>query len=170
MQSRLDDFFRCRSFFLLPQVPGCISSGSIRLHASNPNLSTTALGNEKTDSESLESHSDVAKLQEDFSRVATSCELKLVYLFHSLRSCWRLMLSGGLFKVFQTLQSHFIESVSLCLVRDNWNEQWWCFGSLSFLNVRHECKTHHVSFFRFNLFIHLNNQSSLLKSPFHSIE
>uniref|UniRef100_G3P0H0 Oxysterol-binding protein n=1 Tax=Gasterosteus aculeatus aculeatus TaxID=481459 RepID=G3P0H0_GASAC len=35
------------------QVPSCISSGSIRLHASNPNLSTAALANDKADTESL---------------------------------------------------------------------------------------------------------------------
>uniref|UniRef100_A0A3B5MQ22 Oxysterol-binding protein n=1 Tax=Xiphophorus couchianus TaxID=32473 RepID=A0A3B5MQ22_9TELE len=40
------------------QVPSCISSGSIRLHASNPNLSTAALGNDKVDPESLDSQFD----------------------------------------------------------------------------------------------------------------
>ncbi|XP_062322746.1 oxysterol-binding protein-related protein 3 isoform X1 [Osmerus eperlanus] len=54
------------------QVPSCISSGSIRLHASNPNLSTAALGNEKTYAEPLDSPIDVAKLQEDFCRVASN--------------------------------------------------------------------------------------------------
>ncbi|KAM9310675.1 oxysterol-binding protein-related protein 3 [Pholidichthys leucotaenia] len=54
------------------QVPSCISSGSIRLHASNPNLSTAALGNDKADPESLDAPFDVAKLQEDFCRVATN--------------------------------------------------------------------------------------------------
>uniref|UniRef100_A0A669EAE9 Oxysterol-binding protein n=1 Tax=Oreochromis niloticus TaxID=8128 RepID=A0A669EAE9_ORENI len=44
------------------QVPSCISSGSIRLHASNPNLSTAALSNDKADPESLDSPFDVAKL------------------------------------------------------------------------------------------------------------
>uniref|UniRef100_A0A7N6F7U4 Oxysterol-binding protein n=1 Tax=Anabas testudineus TaxID=64144 RepID=A0A7N6F7U4_ANATE len=53
------------------QVPSCISSGSIRLHASNPNLSTAALGNEKADPECLDSAFDVAKLQEDFCLHAT---------------------------------------------------------------------------------------------------
>uniref|UniRef100_A0AAX7T3D8 Oxysterol-binding protein n=1 Tax=Astatotilapia calliptera TaxID=8154 RepID=A0AAX7T3D8_ASTCA len=42
------------------QVPSCISSGSIRLHASNPNLSTAALSNDKADPESLDSPFDVA--------------------------------------------------------------------------------------------------------------
>lgn len=59
---------------VLLQVPGCMSSGSIRLHASNPNLSTAALGNDKADTESLDSAFDVAKLQEDFCRIATNCE------------------------------------------------------------------------------------------------
>ncbi|CAN9514303.1 unnamed protein product [Ophioblennius macclurei] len=54
------------------QVPSCISSGSIRLHASNPNLSTAALGIDKVDPETLDSAFDVAKLQEDFCRVATN--------------------------------------------------------------------------------------------------
>uniref|UniRef100_A0A672ISZ5 Oxysterol-binding protein n=1 Tax=Salarias fasciatus TaxID=181472 RepID=A0A672ISZ5_SALFA len=53
------------------QVPSCISS--IRLHASNPNLSTAALGIDKVDPECLDSAFDVAKLQEDFCRVATNC-------------------------------------------------------------------------------------------------
>ncbi|KAM9851668.1 oxysterol-binding protein-related protein 3 isoform 1-T1 [Aulostomus maculatus] len=54
------------------QVPSCISAGSIRLHASNPNLSTAALNNDKVDPETLDSPFDVAKLQEDFCRVATN--------------------------------------------------------------------------------------------------
>uniref|UniRef100_A0AAX7VIP1 Oxysterol-binding protein n=1 Tax=Astatotilapia calliptera TaxID=8154 RepID=A0AAX7VIP1_ASTCA len=59
------------------QVPSCISSGSIRLHASNPNLSTAALSNDKADPESLDSPFDVAKLQEDFCRaLAQNSELR----------------------------------------------------------------------------------------------
>uniref|UniRef100_A0A8C2XJX7 Oxysterol-binding protein n=1 Tax=Cyclopterus lumpus TaxID=8103 RepID=A0A8C2XJX7_CYCLU len=41
------------------QVPSCISSGSTRLHASNPNLSTAALANDKADTESLDSTLDL---------------------------------------------------------------------------------------------------------------
>ncbi|MFT7805375.1 oxysterol-binding protein-related protein 3 [Arapaima gigas] len=52
------------------QVPSCISSGSVRLHASNPNLSTVELSNEKTYPEPLDSPPDVAKLQGNFCRVA----------------------------------------------------------------------------------------------------
>lgn len=60
------------------QVPGNISSGSTRLHASNPNLSTAALLNGKADPEPLDSPFDVAKLQEDFYSVAANCEWKLL--------------------------------------------------------------------------------------------
>ncbi|KAK5862406.1 hypothetical protein PBY51_017806 [Eleginops maclovinus] len=54
------------------QVPSCISSSSVRLHASNPNLSSAALANDKADTESLDSAFDVTKLQEDFCRVAAN--------------------------------------------------------------------------------------------------
>ncbi|XP_052000631.1 oxysterol-binding protein-related protein 3-like isoform X2 [Xyrauchen texanus] len=54
------------------QVPSCISSGSIRLHASNPNLSSVELANEKSYHEPLDSPIDVSKLQEDFCRVANN--------------------------------------------------------------------------------------------------
>uniref|UniRef100_A0A671PA83 Oxysterol-binding protein n=1 Tax=Sinocyclocheilus anshuiensis TaxID=1608454 RepID=A0A671PA83_9TELE len=43
-----------------------VTSGSVRLHASNPNLSSVDLTNEKTYHETLESPIDVSKLQEDF--------------------------------------------------------------------------------------------------------
>uniref|UniRef100_A0A7N6A9Y9 Oxysterol-binding protein n=1 Tax=Anabas testudineus TaxID=64144 RepID=A0A7N6A9Y9_ANATE len=68
------------------QVPSCISSGSIRLHASNPNLSTAALGNEKADPECLDSAFDVAKLQEDFCRVATNLHATMKSALGSLTS------------------------------------------------------------------------------------
>ncbi|XP_041797585.1 oxysterol-binding protein-related protein 3 isoform X1 [Chelmon rostratus] len=68
------------------QVPSCISSRSIRLHASNPNLSTAALGNDKVDPESLESPFDVAKLQEDFCRVATNLHATMKSALSSLTS------------------------------------------------------------------------------------
>uniref|UniRef100_A0A671PDZ6 Oxysterol-binding protein n=1 Tax=Sinocyclocheilus anshuiensis TaxID=1608454 RepID=A0A671PDZ6_9TELE len=48
--------------------------GSVRLHASNPNLSSVDLTNEKTYHETLESPIDVSKLQEDFCRVANNRE------------------------------------------------------------------------------------------------
>uniref|UniRef100_H2UMK1 Oxysterol-binding protein n=1 Tax=Takifugu rubripes TaxID=31033 RepID=H2UMK1_TAKRU len=51
------------------QVPSCMP----RLHASNPNLSTT-LCNDKNEGESLPCGLDVTKLQEDFCRVASNCE------------------------------------------------------------------------------------------------
>uniref|UniRef100_UPI003AB01A5A oxysterol-binding protein-related protein 3 isoform X3 n=1 Tax=Centroberyx gerrardi TaxID=166262 RepID=UPI003AB01A5A len=68
------------------QVPSCISSGSIRLHASNPNLSTAALGNGKTYPESLESPIDVAKLQEDFCRIANNLHATMKSALCSLTS------------------------------------------------------------------------------------
>uniref|UniRef100_A0A8C9XNV7 Oxysterol-binding protein n=1 Tax=Sander lucioperca TaxID=283035 RepID=A0A8C9XNV7_SANLU len=73
--------------FLIPfYVPSCISSGSIRLHASNPNLSTAALANDKADTESLDSTFDVAKLQEDFCRVATNLHATMKTALSSLTS------------------------------------------------------------------------------------
>ncbi|XP_029308053.1 oxysterol-binding protein-related protein 3 isoform X2 [Cottoperca gobio] len=68
------------------QVPSCISSSSIRLHASNPNLSSAALANDKVDTESLDSPFDVAKLQEDFCRVATSLHATMKTALSSLTS------------------------------------------------------------------------------------
>ncbi|XP_005738536.1 oxysterol-binding protein-related protein 3 isoform X1 [Pundamilia nyererei] len=68
------------------QVPSCISSGSIRLHASNPNLSTAALSNDKADPESLDSPFDVAKLQEDFCRVATNLHTTMKAALSTLTS------------------------------------------------------------------------------------
>ncbi|XP_060906790.1 oxysterol-binding protein-related protein 3 isoform X1 [Labrus mixtus] len=68
------------------QVPSCISSGSIRLHASNPNLSSAAMGNDKVDTESLDSTFDVAKLQEDFCRVATNLHATMTSALSSLTS------------------------------------------------------------------------------------
>ncbi|XP_010882828.3 oxysterol-binding protein-related protein 3 isoform X2 [Esox lucius] len=72
------------------QVPGFVSVGSIRLHASNPNLSTAALGNEKTYPEPpyMDSPSpvDVAKLQEDFYRIANNLHESMKTALGSLTS------------------------------------------------------------------------------------
>lgn len=68
------------------QVPSCISSGSIRLHASNPNLSTAALCNDKADPESHDCPIDVAKLQEDFCRIATNLQTTMKSALTSLTS------------------------------------------------------------------------------------
>ncbi|XP_037130145.1 oxysterol-binding protein-related protein 3 isoform X1 [Syngnathus acus] len=67
------------------QVPSCIS-GSIRLHSSNPNLSSAALANDKVDQESLDSPFDAAKLQEDFCRVATNMHTTMKSALSSLAS------------------------------------------------------------------------------------
>ncbi|XP_061574322.1 oxysterol-binding protein-related protein 3 isoform X5 [Cololabis saira] len=68
------------------QVPSCFSSGSIRLHASNPNLSTAAVGSEKADPECLDCPFDVAKLQEDFCRVAANLHATMKSVLNSLTS------------------------------------------------------------------------------------
>ncbi|XP_049587848.1 oxysterol-binding protein-related protein 3 isoform X2 [Syngnathus scovelli] len=67
------------------QVPSCIS-GSIRLHSSNPNLSSAALTNDKVDQESLDSPFDAAKLQEDFCRVAANLHTTMKSALSSLAS------------------------------------------------------------------------------------
>nr|XP_055065879.1 oxysterol-binding protein-related protein 3 [Misgurnus anguillicaudatus] len=59
------------------QVPSCISSGSIRLHASNPNLSSVELISDKSYHEQLDLPIDVSKLQEDFCRVANNLHVNM---------------------------------------------------------------------------------------------
>uniref|UniRef100_A0A671XZ31 Oxysterol-binding protein n=1 Tax=Sparus aurata TaxID=8175 RepID=A0A671XZ31_SPAAU len=56
------------------QVPSCISSQSPRLHASNPNLSTTETNTQEVCPESPDSPTDVSRLQEDFCRLANNSE------------------------------------------------------------------------------------------------
>lgn len=58
----------------LAQVPSCISSQSPRLHASNPNLSTTESNAQDVCPESPDSPTDVSRLQEDFCRLANNSE------------------------------------------------------------------------------------------------
>ncbi|XP_061674880.1 oxysterol-binding protein-related protein 3 isoform X2 [Syngnathoides biaculeatus] len=67
------------------QVPGCISA-SLRLHASNPNLSTAALAGDKSERECRDSAFDAAKLQEDFCRVATNLHATMKSALISLTS------------------------------------------------------------------------------------
>ncbi|XP_068180375.1 oxysterol-binding protein-related protein 3 isoform X2 [Antennarius striatus] len=66
------------------QVPSSIST--TRLHASNPNLSTAALGNDKVDPEPLDSPCEVAKLQQDFCRVASDLHATMKSAISSLMS------------------------------------------------------------------------------------
>ncbi|XP_066538602.1 oxysterol-binding protein-related protein 3 isoform X2 [Hoplias malabaricus] len=66
------------------QVPSCISSGSIRLHASNPNLSSADMANEKSYPEPLDLPIDVSKLQEDFCRVASNLHTSMKSALSSL--------------------------------------------------------------------------------------
>ncbi|XP_033914707.3 oxysterol-binding protein-related protein 3-like isoform X3 [Acipenser ruthenus] len=63
------------------QVPSCTSSDSIRLHASNPNLSTVDLPNDKCCSENTDSPSDASKLQEEFYHVANNLHSTLKSAF-----------------------------------------------------------------------------------------
>uniref|UniRef100_A0A3P9LSA9 Oxysterol-binding protein n=1 Tax=Oryzias latipes TaxID=8090 RepID=A0A3P9LSA9_ORYLA len=64
------------------QVPSCISSQSPRLHASNPNLSTTS--SQEVCSESPDSPTDVSRLQEDFCRLANNIHTTLKSAHSSL--------------------------------------------------------------------------------------
>uniref|UniRef100_A0AAR2LAJ3 Oxysterol-binding protein n=1 Tax=Pygocentrus nattereri TaxID=42514 RepID=A0AAR2LAJ3_PYGNA len=66
------------------QVPSCISSGSIRLHASNPNLSSADLASEQSYSEPLDLPTDVSKLQEDFCRIANNLHASMKTALSSL--------------------------------------------------------------------------------------
>uniref|UniRef100_A0A8C9YEF6 Oxysterol-binding protein n=1 Tax=Sander lucioperca TaxID=283035 RepID=A0A8C9YEF6_SANLU len=64
------------------QVPSCISSQSPRLHASNPNLSTTESNTQEVCPESPDSPTDASRLQEDFCRLANNSEFLLGCLPH----------------------------------------------------------------------------------------
>uniref|UniRef100_A0A672FQJ3 Oxysterol-binding protein n=1 Tax=Salarias fasciatus TaxID=181472 RepID=A0A672FQJ3_SALFA len=59
------------------QVPSCISSNSPRLHASNPNLSTTESTTQEVCPESPDSPTDASRLQEDFCQLANKSESPL---------------------------------------------------------------------------------------------
>lgn len=59
---------------LIWQVPSCISSQSPRLHASNPNLSTTESNTQELCPDSPDSPTEVSRLQQDFCRLANNSE------------------------------------------------------------------------------------------------
>lgn len=59
---------------LYHQVPSCISPQSPRLHASNPNLSTSESNTQDICPKSPDSPTDVSRLQEDFCRLANNSE------------------------------------------------------------------------------------------------
>lgn len=67
------------------QVP-CISSKSPRLHASNPNLSTTEPPSQESCPESPDSPTPVSRLQEDFCRLANNIYSNLKSAYTSLSS------------------------------------------------------------------------------------
>ncbi|XP_061598759.1 oxysterol-binding protein-related protein 3-like isoform X2 [Cololabis saira] len=64
------------------QVPSCISSQSPRLHASNPNLSTTV--SQEPGPVSPDSPTDVSRLQEDFYRLANNIHVTLKSAYSSM--------------------------------------------------------------------------------------
>ncbi|KAF7660374.1 hypothetical protein LDENG_00282790 [Lucifuga dentata] len=66
------------------QVPSCISTKSPRLHASNPNLSTTESNTQETCRESPDSPTEVSHLQEDFCRLANNIHTTLKSAYSSL--------------------------------------------------------------------------------------
>ncbi|KAK5855295.1 hypothetical protein PBY51_005407 [Eleginops maclovinus] len=66
------------------QVPSCISSQSPRLHASNPNLSTTEANTQEICPESPDSPTDASRLQEDFCILANNIHTTLKSAFGSL--------------------------------------------------------------------------------------
>ncbi|KAL4629702.1 oxysterol-binding protein-related protein 3-like isoform X1 [Arapaima gigas] len=68
------------------QVPNSVTSGSIRLHASNPNLSTAELSSQESQPEGPSSLTDVSRIQEDFYRVAEKLHSTMKSAFSSLSS------------------------------------------------------------------------------------
>lgn len=74
------------NLLLMGQVPSCISSQSPRLHASNPNLSTTDSNAQELCPESPDSPTEVSRLQQDFCRLANNSESILKWLPVSLRN------------------------------------------------------------------------------------
>lgn len=77
-------FYFC--LVLIWQVPSCISSQSPRLHASNPNLSTTESNTQELCPDSPDSPTEVSRLQQDFCRLANNSESILKWLLVSLRN------------------------------------------------------------------------------------
>ncbi|KAJ0055149.1 hypothetical protein NL108_011183 [Boleophthalmus pectinirostris] len=68
------------------QVPSCISSKSPRLHASNPNLSSSEPQIQEPGPESPDSPTPVSRLQEDFCRLANNIYSNLKSAYTSLSS------------------------------------------------------------------------------------
>ncbi|XP_017281894.1 oxysterol-binding protein-related protein 3 [Kryptolebias marmoratus] len=66
------------------QVPSCISTQPPRLHASNPNLSTTEPGTQEACPQSPDSPTEVSRLQQDFCHLANSIHITLKSAYSSL--------------------------------------------------------------------------------------
>lgn len=82
-------YTQSNAFNCSDQVPSCISSQSPRLHASNPNLSTTDSNTRELCPESPDSPTEVSLLQQDFCRLANNSESLLKCLLLGLRSTLR---------------------------------------------------------------------------------
>lgn len=78
--------FNFLNLLLMGQVPSCISSQSPRLHASNPNLSTTDPNAQELCPESPDSPTEVSRLQQDFCILANNSKSTLKWLLVSLRN------------------------------------------------------------------------------------
>ncbi|XP_054914844.1 oxysterol-binding protein-related protein 3-like isoform X2 [Poeciliopsis prolifica] len=59
------------------QVPSCISTQSLRLHASNPNLPTIESASQEACPQSPDSPTEVSRLQQDFYRLANKIHVSL---------------------------------------------------------------------------------------------
>ncbi|XP_038135116.1 oxysterol-binding protein-related protein 3-like isoform X1 [Cyprinodon tularosa] len=66
------------------QVPGCTSTQSARLHASNPNLPTTVSATQEACPPSPDSPTEVSRLQQDFYRLANNIHVSLKSAYSSM--------------------------------------------------------------------------------------
>lgn len=92
-------------WFLTRQVPSCISSQSPRLHASNPNLSTTDANIPELCPRSPDSPTEVSLLQQDFYRLANNSESTIKGLLAGLRNTRLLVPSHARLFAVVSLQS-----------------------------------------------------------------
>lgn len=95
------------------QVPSCISSQSPRLHASNPNLSTSDSNTQELCPESPDSPTDVSLLQQDFCRLANNSESMLVSLI--CQSFYYFILFAPLLHYFSPVHGRLKSTLSTLL-------------------------------------------------------
>lgn len=105
--------------FFVHQVPSCISSQSPRLHASNPNLSTTESNTQEVCPESPDSPTDASRLQEDFCVLANNSESLLEVSASLLSRCknfrWRKLLFYKCMHLYGKIVSMTTLSLFFCL-------------------------------------------------------